>query len=119
MEQNKHLKGNAQKLRKDATKEENLLWYDFLRTYKPQFRRQYIIGNYIADFYCHKAKMVVELDGSQHCEQEKIEYDHTRTAYLESLGLYVFRVSNLDVMRQFRNVCDAIDQIVKSRVSES
>ena len=117
MEQNKNLKGKAQRLRKDATKEENLLWYNFLRTYKPQFRRQYIIGNYIVDFYCHAVKLVVELDGSQHCEPTAVEYDCKRTEYLESLGLYVFRVSNFDVMRQFRNVCDAIDQIVKSRVS--
>ena len=117
MEQNKKLKPVSQNLRKSSTKEENLLWYNFLRLYKPQFRRQYVIGNYIVDFYCHKAKLVVELDGSQHCEPMNIEYDHTRTQYLQSLGLYVLRLSNLDVIRQFGNVCDVIDQIVKSRAS--
>jgi very-short-patch-repair endonuclease len=72
MEQNQKLKPISQHLRKNATKEENLLWYNFLRLYKPQFRRQYVIGNYIVDFYCHRAKLVVELDGSQHCEPKKI-----------------------------------------------
>lgn len=117
MEQNKELKPLSQNLRKHSTKEENLLWYNFLRQYKPQFRRQYVIGNYIVDFYCHKAKLVVELDGSQHCESKNMEYDQTRTIYLESQGLYVLRLSNLDVMRQFGNVCDYIDGIVKTRIA--
>lgn len=117
MEQNKALKPLSQTLRKASTKEENLLWYNFLRLYKPQFRRQYVIGNYIVDFYCHKAKLVVELDGSQHCELTNIHYDQARTVYLEAQGLYVLRVSNLDVMRQFGNVCDHIDGLVKSRMS--
>lgn len=102
--------------RKRSTKEENLLWYNFLRLYKPQFRRQYVIGSYIVDFYCHKAKLVLELDGSQHCESENIEYDRARTIYLESQGLYVLRLSNLDVMRQFGSVCEHIEGVVKSRI---
>ena len=69
------------------------------------------------DFYYHKAKLVVELDGSQHCEPQGIKYDRARTAYLQTQGLDVFRVSNLDVIRQFQNVCDAIDQIVKVKMS--
>ena len=115
MEQSKRLKPTAQMLRKNATKEENLIWYKFLRLYKPQFRRQYVIGDYIVDFYCHKAKLVVELDGSQHCEPENMEYDQVRTAYLKSQGLHVLRVSNLDVIRQFGNVCEEIDHTVKVR----
>ena len=118
MEQNKKLKNNAQKLRKNATEEENLLWYKFLRKHPVQFRRQYIIGNYIVDFYCHGAKLVVELDGSQHCEPTEIQYDRKRTAYLESLGLYVLRISNLDVMRRFYDVCNAVDMAVKHRIEE-
>lgn len=117
MEQNQKLKPISQLLRKHATKEENLLWYNFLRLYKPQFRRQYVIGNYIVDFYCHRAKLVVELDGSQHCEPKKIEYDQARTAYLESQGLCVLRLSNLDVVQKFGNVCEYIDRSVKSRIS--
>ena len=117
MEQNQKLKPISQLLRKHATKEENLLWYNFLRLYKPQFRRQYVIGNYIVDFYCHRAKLVVELDGSQHCEPKKIEYDQARTAYLESQGLCALRLSNLDVLRKFGNACEYIDRSVKSRIS--
>ena len=116
MEQNTNLKPTSQKLRKNATKEENLLWYNFLRRYNPQFRRQYVIGNYIVDFYCHQAKLVIELDGSQHCDPEEMEYDRVRTEYLQSLGLYVLRISNLDTIQQFENVCHFIDRVVKARV---
>ena len=101
------------------TKEEARLWYQFLRLYRPRFHRQYVIGNYIADFYCKQAKLVVELDGSQHCNPEEIEYDQRRTQYLKSKGLTVMRLSNLDVMRQFRNVCEAIDMAVKQSGTES
>ena len=116
MEQNKKLKRNAQHLRKNATREEGLLWHQFLRRYPVQFRRQYIIGNYIVDFYCHKAKLVVELDGSQHCEPHQIQYDRERTDYLQSLGLAVLRLSNLDVMRRLDDVCNAVDLAVKQRI---
>ena len=117
MEQNKKLTPISQKLRKNATKEENLLWYKFLRHYKPQFRRQYVIGDYIVDFYCYEARLVVELDGSQHCEERMLDYDRKRTAYLQSQDLCVFRISNLDVMRHFKDVCAEIDRIVKIRSS--
>ena len=110
MERNEKLKSNAQNLRKNMTKEENLLWYNFLRTYPLQFRRQYVIGNFIVDFYCHKAKLVVELDGSQHYKLPEQEKDAERTRYLESLGLRVLRFTNLEVLRQFDAVCQAIDE---------
>ena len=99
------------------TKEEAHLWYQCLCRYSVRFRRQYVIGHYIVDFYCHKAKLVVELDGSQHCDPEAVEYDRRRTSYLESLGLRVLRFSNLDVMRRFRSVCEAIDLTVKERTN--
>ena len=117
MEQNQKLTKLSQTLRKNATKEENLLWYNFLRRYPCQFRRQYKIGNYIVDFYCHKAKLVIELDGSQHCSPEEIAYDQKRTAYLEQQGLCVLRYSNSDVMAQFRAVCDNIDLAVRDRTN--
>ena len=117
MERNTNLKQHSQQLRKAMTKEENLLWYRFLRKYPVQFRRQYVIGSYIVDFFCHKAKLVVELDGSQHYESEIHAYDRERTAYLESPGLIVLRFSNLDVLRKFSNVCEAIDEAVKRRSS--
>ena len=97
------------------TKEERHLWYDFLKTYPVQFKRQFPVDSYIVDFYCHKAQLVIELDGSQHCEPEMVEYDRRRTAFLEEKGLYVLRISNSDVMRNFRGVCDCIDVAVHSR----
>lgn len=119
MERNSNLKERSQKLRKEATKEENLLWYNFLRKYPVQFRRQYIVGNYIVDFYCHQAKLVVELDGSGHYEPKAIQYDHMRTQYLESQEICVFRVSNLDVLRRFKEVCEAIHELVNNRIAQS
>ncbi len=118
MERNNKLTGNAKALRRQMTKEEAKLWYQFLRLYKPRFHRQYVIGNFIADFFCHNAKLVVELDGSQHCTPEEIEYDQKRTDYLQSQGLTIMRLSNLDVMRQFERVCEAIDMAVKRSVSQ-
>ena len=117
MERSPNLKANAQALRKNMTKEENLLWYPFLRRCPCQFRRQYVIGNYIVDFYCHRAKLVVELDGSQHYTPEEVEKDARRTRYLESLGLQVLRFSNLDVLRRFRVVCEAINLTVQERTA--
>ena len=100
------------------TKEEAHLWYQFLCRYPLRFRRQYVIGNYIVDFYCHQARLVVELDGSQHYTPEEMEYDQKRTAYLESLGLKVIRFSNLDVIHNFRAVCEAIYQNVEVRTAQ-
>ena len=116
MERSPNLKANAQALRKNMTKEENLLWYQFLRRYPCQFRRQYVIGNYIVDFYCHRAKLVVELDGSQHYTPEEMEKDARRTRYLESLGLQVLRFSNLDVIQNFDGVCQTIQMALDSRI---
>ena len=98
------------------TKEERHLWYDFLKEYPVQFKRQYVIGSYIVDFYCYQARLVVELDGSQHYEPNAVEYDRNRTAYLQKQGLLVMRFSNLDVITQFRAVCEAIDTAVNNRM---
>ena len=117
MERNPKLKILARNLRKNPTKEEGLLWHNFLRIYPMQFRRQYIIGNYIVDFYCHEAKLVVELDGSQHYEAVGQQSDAARTAYLESQGLFVLRFSNLDVTNSFYEVCEVIDRIAQERRS--
>lgn len=109
---NKHLISRAKKLRRDMTKQEKHLWYDFLSRYPIRFQRQKTIGNYIVDFYCHKAKLVVELDGSQHFDEQGIAYDAKRTAFLESLGLRVVRFSNHDVDSNFNGVCITVKQIV-------
>ncbi len=112
---NTALKPLATQLRKNATPQENHLWYDFLRTYPLRFNRQYIIGNYIVDFYCARAKLVVELDGSQHYEPTGQQHDSARDEYLRSMGLQVLRIPNSDMNRNFAGVCAMIDQTVKDR----
>ena len=107
---------HSQELRKNMTKEERHLWYDFLKCYPLQFRRQVPVGNYIVDFLCHKAKLIIELDGSQHYNPDTLEYDRKRTVYLEEQGFFVLRFSNADVNIRFRGVCEAIDMTVKERM---
>lgn len=105
---NNDLLSRARELRKNMTPEERQLWFDFLRYRKPRFRRQEIIGNYIADFYCDRAKIIIELDGSQHLQEENMEYDLARSAYFQSLGISVIRYYNTDIHKNFRGVCEDI-----------
>ncbi|MCR4692866.1 MAG: endonuclease domain-containing protein [Firmicutes bacterium] len=112
---NKDLLVFARNLRKNMTKEERRLWYNFLKDYPVKFTRQKIIGRYIVDFYCAKANLVIEVDGSQHFEDEGILKDRERTRYLEGYGLKVIRVTNLDVNKNLEGVCEYIDNIVKTR----
>ena len=119
MEHNKKLTSRAQKLRRNMTKEERRLWYEYLRGYRYQFRRQVTFGNYILDFYCSAAKLAVELDGSQHYEAAGKNHDGTRTAYLNGLGIYVLRFSNTDVMHNLSGVCQRIDMTVYERINTS
>ena len=107
----------AQMLRRNQTKEEAKLWYQFLRKYPLQFRRQVPIDKFIVDFYCAKARLVVELDGSQHYDAEGIEKDLARTEILEKTGLQVLRFSNADVNCRFREVCTAIDMAIKEVIT--
>ena len=106
----KNLKPFAQKLRKNRnmTPQERKLWYHFLRDLPFTVKRQKIIGGYIADFYISKAKLVIELDGSQHYEEAGLEYDKERDTYMKSLGLKVLRYSNTDLSRNFESVCEDI-----------
>jgi len=103
----------AKELRKNLTKEEKHLWYDYLKPYRQAFgvafTRQKVIGNYIVDFYCPKAKLVIELDGSQHYEEEAVIYDRQRTEYLNQLGIAVLRYSNREIHTRFQEVCHDID----------
>ena len=110
---NKELIQNARTLRKNMTKEEKHLWYDFLRNYPIRFSRQKILGKYIADFYCAEAKLVIELDGSGHYTEEGKEYDKDRTDFLEEYGLTVVRIINSEIHKNFRGVCEYIDIIVQ------
>ena len=100
--------GNARAMRRNMTPQERHLWYDFLRFCKPRFRRQELIGPYIADFFCHEAKLIVEVDGSQHFSPETAAHDSGRTAYFEQLGIRVIRFDNGQVNRDFSGVCQAI-----------
>ena len=113
---NADLTGNAKKLRQNMTKEERHLWYDFLRSYPVRFLRQKVIDRYIVDFYCHDAKLIIELDGSQHFEDQNKEKDQFRTKVFQSRGLEVVRIPNNEINQNFRGVCDYIDLIVKSRL---
>ena len=98
------------------TKEERHLWYDFLKTYPVQFNRQKVIGSFIVDFYCHTAKLVVELDGSQHFDDSGRQHDTLRAEFLNNLGLVVMRIPNDEIWNNFPGVCGAIDQIVQERI---
>ncbi len=115
MQHNSKLTSRAQSLRKNMTKAERSLWYEYLHNYPYRFRRQVTVGNYILDFYCASAKLAVELDGSQHCEPAELLYDERRTAYLNSIGIYVLRFSNLDVLQNLQGVCQQIDLIILER----
>ena len=115
---NKNIVPFAKELRKNMTKEERHLWYDFLKNYPIKFTRQKVLGKYIADFYCAKANLVVELDGSQHYEDVGLMNDEKRTQYLEQYGINVIRISNLDVLKNFEGVCMYIDNEVKQSLSQ-
>ena len=108
----------AKNLRKNMTKEERHLWYDFLRDYPVKFSRQKVLGRYIVDFYCASAKIVVELDGSQHYDPEEIAKDEARTLFLMQYGLTVLRVPNNEILQNFQGVCEYIDTAVKQSLSQ-
>ena len=110
---NPKLKQNAQRLRREMTKEERRLWYDCLKQLDETVKRQHVIGPYIVDFYCASAKLVMELDGSQHYENP--EKDRVRDGYLNELGLLVKRYSNADVNQRFEAVCEDILETIKIR----
>ena len=115
---NSKLTGKAKTLRKNMTKEERHLWYDFLKTLPITVNRQKVIGNYIVDFYIAASKIVIELDGSQHYEEKGIEGDAKRDEFLNSLGVKVLRYSNLDVNQRFESVCqDILNHINTSSVT--
>ena len=109
----KELISRARKLRSDMTPQERHLWYDYLRTYPVKFYRQRIIDHYIADFYCSKARLVIEIDGSQHLTDNGVKYDEKRTEVFKSYNITVIRFTNWDVEETFHIVCEKIDSAVK------
>ncbi|MBQ2988910.1 MAG: endonuclease domain-containing protein [Clostridia bacterium] len=109
----------AKALRKNMTPWEQKLWYNFLRNYPVRFQRQKAIGNYIADFYCAKARLIIELDGGGHYTTEQRIKDEQRTNDLNAMHLTVVRICNLDIDRNFRGVCAYIDRLVQNSLPQS
>ena len=110
---NKSLVPNAKELRKNMTKEERRLWYDFLKDYPVRFSRQKVIGMYIVDFYSASAKLVIELDGSQHFEEPGQKNDIKRDEYLKQYGLLIIRIPNNEINENFDGVCEYLDKEIK------
>ena len=115
-EYNSNLLQNARDLRKNMTSQEGKLWHMYLKNYPVKFYRQRIVDNYIADFYCSKAKLIIELDGNQHYTADGLEHDAYRTEILEKYGLKVLRFTNIDVDTNIFGVCEMIDNEVKRRI---
>ena len=118
LRKNNKLLNIARILRRNMTRQEKHLWYDFLRHYPVKIYKQRIIDDFIADFYCHSARLVIELDGSQHYTKKGKTYDELRTEILERYGLYVLRVSNKDIDDNFVGVCSMIDKTIIERINE-
>ena len=110
---NKKLTPNAKTLRKNMTEQERKLWYCFLKDYPVRFLRQKVIDNYIVDFYCSKAFLVIELDGSQHFEETALEYDRARNEALEKRELRIVRIPNSEVNENFAGVCEYIERMIE------
>ena len=116
LKKNNKLLNVARILRRNMTRQEKHLWYDFLRYYPVKMYKQRIIDNFIADFYCHSARLVIELDGSQHDTPQGKEHDEARTEILEKYGIRVLRFSNKDVDDNFEGVCRMIDKVINERI---
>ena len=116
VKKNDELLNIARILRCNMTRQEKHLWYDFLQHYPIKIYKQRIIDNFIADFYCHSARLVIELDGSQHYTKQGKIYDAARTETLEKYGIYVLRFSNKDIDEKFEGVCYIIDKTIKERL---
>ena len=116
MRHNSKLTSRAQELRRNMTKEERRLWYEYLRNHPHRFRRQVTCGRFILDFYCAAAKIAVDLDGSQHYTPEGKQYDAERSEYLVSQGIEVLRFSNTDVLQNLYGVCQMIDIAISERI---
>lgn len=101
----RHLKPRARAMRADAPPAERKLWYEFLRELPDKFTRQKPLGPYIADFYCARARLIIELDGDSHFTEEARRYDERRSAYLANLGIRVLRFANVEVAESFEAVC--------------
>jgi len=114
---NREMKPRARELRKNATPQENKLWYEFLRKHPCPFARQKTIDQYIVDFLCVSKKLVIEIDGGQHYTDDGLDYDRVRTELLENLGLYVMRFTNTEINTSFDKVCEMIQNYIDAHKS--
>ena len=112
------LNDRAVDLRREMTPQEKKLWYAYLRKYPVKIYKQRVIEHFIVDFYCPLARLVIELDGSQHYTEQGKEYDEQRTAILEQYGVQVLRFTNLDVDRHLDAVCAQIDTTIQHRIAD-
>ena len=115
---NKNLTENAKFLRNNMTKEEKNLWYDYFKNCSVRFSRQKVLGKYIADFYSAEAKLVIELDGSQHFEKENRIYDEKRTEFLEQYGIKIIRIPNSEINNNFEGICRYLDKQIEQSLSQ-
>ncbi|WP_277270663.1 endonuclease domain-containing protein [Phascolarctobacterium succinatutens] len=106
----KKLKSRADELRKNMTQQEWNLWYFYLRNHRLKWYRQRIIDRFIVDFYCHAAKLVIEIDGKQHYTEQGIVYDTERTQVLQGYGLKVLRYTNQQLVDNFQEICWDIER---------
>ena len=113
---NKNLLDKAKVLRKEMTPQEKELWYKFLKGYPVKIYKQRPIGCFIADFYCSKAKLVIEIDGSQHYTDDGKEYDDFRSEAINNLGVDVIRFANSDIDTNLEGVCYEIDKAICERL---
>ena len=119
IEKNNELLSIARSLRREMTPQERRLWFCFLKNYPVKFFKQRIIENYIVDFYCSPAKLVIEVDGSQHYDPEKMESDRKRSEVFQKYGLEVIRFSNREVNQYFDSVCESIHRTVINRIGQN
>jgi very-short-patch-repair endonuclease len=109
------LKKPARELRRDPTPAERKLWYEFLRYLPHKFTRQKPLGSFIADFFCSRLRMVIEIDGDSHFSADGQHYDARRSQILAALGLRVIRFTNAEVMGAFEGVCQRIEDALTEK----
>ena len=110
---NADITARARQLRRNMTESERKLWFCYLKDCGIKFYRQKQIENYIIDFYCAKARLVIEVDGDSHFNEDAAQYDNERTKLLENYGLSIIRFTNNDIKYRFPGVCETIEKFIK------
>lgn len=115
VEKNNQMLPRARELRKNMTPQEKKLWYQFLRSYPVKIYKQRMIDSFIVDFYYASAKLVIEIDGSQHYTEQGLEYDQERGACPARYGLEIIRFTNAEIDREFNTVCEKNHTVIQAR----